>query len=348
MKSKCRVQNAKCRLATLLTAGVLAVAGGCTANPADGESPLKGILFINEFLASNNSGLADEHGDYDDWIELYNAGETAIDLHGICLTDDLLVPNKWWLPDTTIPAHGYLLVWADNEEGEGPLHAGFRLNAGSGEHLGLYYTDALRTLVVDTLSYGPQQADISYGRLPDGGSDWHLLPVPTPGTANVTGASPLTGVLFINEFLASNGSVLADEEGDYDDWIELYNAGETAIGLSGMYLTDNLSAPAKWAFPDTSISAHGFLLVWADNEESEGPLHAGFNLSAGSGEQLGLFDIDSLGSFAIDTTSFGPQRTDTSHGRYPDGQDDWQSFPTPTPGAPNQAEDRTDSVGETE
>ncbi len=333
---------------TVLT-GILAFAGGCTANPAEpGESPLKGVLFINEFLASNDSILADEQGDYDDWIELYNAGETDIDLGGMCLTDDFLVPNKWWLPDITIPAHGYLLVWADNEEGEGPLHAGFKLNAGSGEQLGLFYTDALHTLLVDSLSYGPQRTDTSYGRLPDGGSDWYLLSAPTPGAANVAGVSRLMGILFINEFLASNDSVLADEQGDYDDWIELYNAGETDISLFGMYLTDNLSAPTKWSFPDTSITARGFLLIWADNEESEGPLHAGFNLSASSGEQLGLFDTDSLSNYAIDTTSFGPQRTDTSYGRYPDGQNDWQFFPTPTPGAPHQAGDRTASAGKTE
>lgn len=148
---------------------------------------------------------------------------------------------------------------------------------------------------------------------------------------------PFEGVLFINEFMASNDSTLADESGDYDDWIELHNAGETDVNLSGIYLTDDFSNLTRWKIPDTTITAGGFLLFWADNEETEGPLHTNFKLSASAGEEIGLFDFDADVQVIvlIDSISFGPQPTDTSYGRYPDGGSDWQSFSTPTPGNAN-------------
>ena len=319
----------------LVCAAALSTVTGCKADPAGpGQSPYAGVLYINEFMASNASVVADEKGDFDDWVELYNAGTTDVELGAMFLTDDLSQPMKWGFSDTFVPAGGYLLVWCDGEYDEGWMHTSFKLNAGPGEQLGLFSTDGEHVFAVDTLSFGPQSSDTSYGRLPDGG-DWQLMPNPTPGMANVSHVSPLRGTLFINEFLAANDSVLADEAGDYDDWVELYNAGHSELDLSGLFLTDNLAAPAKWPFPDTSIPARGFLLVWADTEENEGKLHANFNLGAAVGEQLGLFAAGSGQSLIVDTLSFGPQAVDTSSGRAPDGSTKWRLFPTPTPGKPN-------------
>jgi len=128
--------------------------------------------------------------------------------------------------------------------------------------------------------------------------------------------------LVINELTASNSSDggFADPQGDFDDWFEIYNFGETAIDMGGMYLTDDLSEPAKWRIPDnspieTTVSAHGYLLIWADNDISDGPLHVGFNLSK-NGEQIGLTASD--GITMIDAIVFGEQITNTSYGRYPD------------------------------
>jgi len=314
----------------------LVIAGGCGAeSAAPVKAPLAGILFINEFMASNRRTVADEAGDYDDWVELYNDADSSVHLKAMYLTDDLSVPMKWVFPDTFIPAKGYLLIWCDGEFKEGKLHTSFKLNA-SGEQVGLYWTDGNRLGIVDTLSYLLQARDTSFGRLPDGGQ-WTYLPVPTPNEANSSGISDFHGVLFVNEFMASNQTTIADEAGDYDDWIEIYNADDSGVNLKGVSLTDDLSVPDKWRFPDVTIPGRGFILVWADNEPLEGQLHASFNLAAVQGEQIGLYEIKRAHPLVIDTFSFGPQKPDTSYGRMPDGGSEWRFMPTPTPKRANRS-----------
>jgi len=143
--------------------------------------------------------------------------------------------------------------------------------------------------------------------------------------------------LVINELMASNNSTIQDPQGQYDDWIEIYNFGSSAINVGGMYLTDDLSAPTKWRFPTnnpsaTTIPAHGYLLIWADNDTDDAGMHASFQLSAG-GEEAGLFSTD--GDSLIDSITFAEQTADISYGRYPDASDNLQFMATPTPGEEN-------------
>ncbi|MEM8558279.1 MAG: CotH kinase family protein [Bacteroidota bacterium] len=142
-------------------------------------------IFVNEFLASNTTVIADpDFGDFADWIELYNAEPDAVDLGGYTLTDDLDLPSRWRFPEgTVIPAGGFLLVWADDESTG--LHTDFKLSAG-GEQIGLYAPDGT---VVDTLTYGEQTTDISLGRSPDGSPTFRFFETPTPGAPNVTDPS---------------------------------------------------------------------------------------------------------------------------------------------------------------
>jgi len=145
--------------------------------------------------------------------------------------------------------------------------------------------------------------------------------------------------LVINELMASNSSTIRGSQGQYDDWIEIYNFGNTAVDVGGMYLTDDLTVPTKWQIPDnnssaTTITSHRYLLIWADENTTDTGLHANFKLSAG-GEEIGLFDTD--GGTLIDSITFGQQTTDISYGRYPDANDTLRFFGTPTPGAENNA-----------
>ncbi|MFN0036395.1 MAG: CotH kinase family protein [Saprospiraceae bacterium] len=120
----------------------------------------------------------------------------------------------------------------------------------------------------------------------------------------------------INEIMASNTTTAADEEDEYEDWIELHNLTNAAVDLTGYALSDNPANPQKWIFPaGISIPANGYLIVWADEDGTQGPLHASFKLSA-SGESLSL--VDSQGYF-LDTLSFGQQVTDMGYARLPNG-----------------------------
>jgi hypothetical protein len=138
-------------------------------------------------------------------------------------------------------------------------------------------------------------------------------------------------ILVINEFMAANESTIADEAGDYEDWIEIYYNIPGEISLDGYFLTDNLNNPSKWMFPDIEISGEGYLFVWTDDDEDEGSLHTNFKLSS-SGEEIGFYDPDLN---IIDEISFGEQTDDISYGRITDGNYSWEFFDTPTPGFSN-------------
>ncbi|MCH1505029.1 MAG: lamin tail domain-containing protein, partial [Verrucomicrobiales bacterium] len=84
-------------------------------------------LRINEIVASNRSGLADEDGELSDWIEIYNEGPDAIDLAGWTLTDNIAEPNKWAFPSLIVAPAAYVVIFASGKDRADPLHTNFRL-----------------------------------------------------------------------------------------------------------------------------------------------------------------------------------------------------------------------------
>ncbi len=140
-------------------------------------------LFINEFMAINNSTIKDNFGRFEDWIEIYNAGNFPVDLTGFGLTDDKTYPYKWvFTGDIEIPAKGYLLIWASNKDtiiGDF-IHTNFALS-GAGEFIGL---SSPTQIFIDSITFGSQTADRSYGRKPDGSQNWMIFISPTPGFSN--------------------------------------------------------------------------------------------------------------------------------------------------------------------
>ncbi len=144
-------------------------------------------LTINEFMAANMSTIADENGEYDDWIEVYNADTAAIWLGDKFLTDDLSVVDKWQMPAFMLQPGDFILFWADNDLNQGPNHTNFKLEK-NGEQIGIYDAGSAAYAPIDTLTFGFQSADISYGRNPDGGPVWQFYDLPTPGAGNLTGA----------------------------------------------------------------------------------------------------------------------------------------------------------------
>jgi spore coat protein CotH len=129
------------------------------------------------------------------------------------------------------------------------------------------------------------------------------------------------GDIVLNELCAINTSVWTDDQGEYEDWIELHNNSSNTISLEGYYLSDDNSNLTKWMFPNVSIPSNGYLIVWADNDILDAGLHAGFKLSA-AGEAV--FLSDSLGNL-IDEVAFGVQSAGvTTYGRIPNGTGPWQ------------------------
>ncbi len=141
----------------------------------------------------------------------------------------------------------------------------------------------------------------------------------------------LAGDLVINEFMAANQETAADQDGEYDDWIELYNNGSQAITLQGYALSDDAADPRRWVFPDTTIAPGGYLVVWADDDAGQAGLHATFKLSQ-DGETILLSDDHQS---VIGQVNFPAQATDVSTGRYPNGTGDFMAMP-PTFGAENR------------
>jgi hypothetical protein len=125
--------------------------------------------------------------------------------------------------------------------------------------------------------------------------------------------------LVINELMAINEQSITDQNGEYDDWIELYNTTSYKINTAGLYLTDNNDSLLKWALPSTTINPGGYLIIWADEDLSQTGNHANFQMD-GDGESLTLSYAD--GSI-IDSMSYSSQYPLLSTGRYPNGSGDF-------------------------
>ncbi len=153
-------------------------------------------------------------------------------------------------------------------------------------------------------------------------------------------SAPNAGEVVINELMADNTTGATDPAGELEDWIELYNNTAFEVNLTGLYLSDNPENPNKWAFPSgTLIPAHGYLIVWADEDGSQSGLHANFKLKA-SGEFLSLASSDGA---ILDSLSFGEQSADRSFGRYPNGTGSFTDMP-PTFAAENMLTTAVGSV----
>lgn len=149
----------------------------CMVQPS--VSYISGVV-INELMADNGSFIQDPAGEYDDWFELYNTTANSVDLGGCFLSDKTNNPGKWRIPDSTIiPAHAYLIFWADENGSQGPMHTNFKLST-SGEAIILSDSNLN---VIDSVVFGPQTTDMSYARVPNGTGPW-VIQLPTFNASN--------------------------------------------------------------------------------------------------------------------------------------------------------------------
>lgn len=300
-------------------------------------------VWLNEVLPNNLNGPTDNFGEHEPFIELFNSGTNTVDLSGLFLSVDPTNLTQWSFPaNTTLGARQFLVLWADgqpNQSAPGSIHTSFRLDPASGLVM-LSWMQGIPAApaVLDYISYQSTPPGRSIGSFPDGEPrKRRSLYYVTPGAPNDT-TFPAINVT-INEFMADNASTITNSvDGKPDDWFELYNSGTNTVDLTAYSLTDNLTNATQFVIPPGyTILPGGFLLVWADgnskdNSPTDAELHVNFKLSK-SGEQLGLFSPDGV---LVDGFTFGPQTTDVSMGRFPDGADlPLDVLDSPTPGTGN-------------
>jgi hypothetical protein len=176
----------KCTIATTNARSILSIFVFCICVFGQGSAQ---SLKINEFLTKNLSTIADNYLEFDDWIEIANVSELDIDLNGYSITDDLARTTRFQFSsagnELVVPAHGYLILWADDQENQGKKHLNFNISSKGGV-IALF---SPANQLIDSVHYGQQYLEVSYGRLPGAPYAWKYFSSPTPGSDNNSAAS---------------------------------------------------------------------------------------------------------------------------------------------------------------
>lgn len=151
------------------------------------------VVAINEWMANNVTTIADEAGEFDDWIELFNPSFNDQFLDHICLSDSIENLGKWKMPDTSITANGFLLLWADEDKSQGPLHMSFKLSSAFGENIYVSYYNGDSYRILDSITFGSMAPNESNGCLPDGVRPMVAQNPSSPGYSNINVGITLAG-----------------------------------------------------------------------------------------------------------------------------------------------------------
>lgn len=332
---------------------------GCSAEdtPAEGLAvqEAKREIIISEVMSSNDIAFPAADGRCYDWVELHNLTDRAYDLSSCFLTDDERSPKKFQLTGLTIEAGGYAVVYLSGLNGvdiNGYLHAGFKLSS-MGETV---YLNDSTGVVMSSMDVPESPRNISYGLVPSDAGDssdrcaWFA--VATPGEKNsddyADDPSQLTfevNSIVINEYLTGNTFSIYDSDGEYSDWVELYNPSEEDAPMRGYALADSDDVSSgKWSFPDDAVvPAGGYLLVFCSGKSSASDpneLHCSFRLSE-EDRVIALFAPSGVIADSIEIYSLPDN---VSCGIDP-GSGEKKLYASPTPGRENNTHAR--DIGDT-
>ena len=189
-------------------------------------------LYINEVMSSNSSTIADNVGEYDDWIEIHNAGQSPVDLQSYFLSDNASDLEKWEVTESVIiPAGAYVIFWADEDQSQGPTHTNFKLSS-SGESI--FLTNPNATLI-DQLSVPLLESDFSFGRVTDGSATLQQFSISSPNASNSTGVGALSIPIISPPSGIYTGSETINISADPGSTIYYTTDGTTPTASSNLY-----------------------------------------------------------------------------------------------------------------
>lgn len=295
----------------LIAASILSAAAFTSCKddrePEVQESGVTG-LYINEICSGGT-----------DWIELYNATDSDIDLSGFHLQDDKGTDEEYIFPDGETLGAGEFLVLE-----EGTFEFGI---SGNGDQITVCDENYA---IIDQVTVPAMEDGFTYARTTDGGDSWEIIEGGTKGRSNTgtpdeivpdepqvpgTSESPVV----INEV---QGATI---DGEQTDFIELYNPGDTDVEISGYRLQDDNGAEEEYVIPDGTVLGAGEIAVYYKDETFT------FGLS-GSGDKVTVLDADGN---EVDTVEYPEMEDGSSYARITDGADQWSITTTPTPGESN-------------
>ncbi len=301
-----------------------------------------GALVINEVCPAPRVGIPDEDGEIVDWIELRNTTGQPISLKGMFLSDKENKPMQWRFPDSAVvPAYGYYLVYCsgkDKLQENGIPHTNFSISA---ERETIVLSDSYGRMI-DRISIENVPADYSVGRNEVGA--WEFFDVATPGYSNdkngqskadelIRAYNP-TGV-FISEVMASNDTTVLGNTSYICDFVELYNSTDHEVDLSFYGLSDSITRPRKWQFPQGAVIGAGeYKIIFLDGKPeltTYYEYHTNFSIARAGGETITFCDPSGK---VLDRLPLSMIPTDHSYGRtwgYPG----FYYYDVPTPGAAN-------------
>ncbi len=280
-------------------------------------------LTISEILPYPNDGEA--------WVELYNASSEAIRLEDFFLSDNPATAKRFQLHAGTLEPGGYLVYKlsgvSEKTANDGSLQANFRIGTND---TAIYLANASGT-VIDSLTWDASLAT-GLSVLPE--EQYTAFPTPAAANSTLTFESPTVqesdgkDPLCINEVLQKNSFTLIDQDGDRSDWVELYNRSSEAVSLNGYFLSDDASAPFRFALPDQMLAAGDYLVVFLSGKDrvQDGEIHASFQLASNETEIY----LTNANSFTRDTFALVADcPADVSIGRAEDGSTVFYAYPTP-------------------
>lgn len=284
---------------------------------------------INEILPRNEGNFSID-GNYYGYIEIINLGDKTVNLSGYSISDTWDVPFKYELANIDLKPNEVHVVYMGDKKDEINYFSGFNLESNTGVAL-LSYNGK----VVDEVKYN----DLTNGYALVRNETFDKSIFISPGYPNTTlGSVEFSNKfilnkkdLMINEVMNSNGSYLAQNGGEYYDWIEFKNNSKETINLSNYYITTNINNKTMYKLPDMELRPNEFYILMASGDENlsnSSYKHANFKIS--KSESLYLIKDNNI----VDSIFVASVPTGHSIGR--NDKSGFYYFSTPTPKSNNK------------